>query len=119
LAKNKREFIVEGTPDVVLEIVWDFFESNKWPYPMKRDRSFLYEDRRPSRFVVSKPGKLETPLRFFGFAKRINVTAVRDEAGWTKLTVKASKAEHAETLAAWIQRELIENKAATRAESPS
>ena len=48
LAKNKREFVVEGTPDVVLEIVWDFFESNKWPYPMKLDRSFLYEDRRPS-----------------------------------------------------------------------
>jgi hypothetical protein len=52
------------------------------------------------------------------FVEQTSVTAVRDEPGRTKLTVEATKPEHAETLAAWIQKELIENKAAARAEAP-
>ena len=60
---------------------------------------------------------LESLLRFFWFVKQARVTVVRDERGWTKLVVSATKPEYAQTLAAWIQKELIENKAATRAEA--
>ena len=94
---------------------------------------------------ISKPGVLEAALGFawlmalslltsglflmvYGMwallvcpvlAKRVSVAAARDEPGWTKLTVEATEPEHAESLVAWIQRELIENKAATRAEALS
>jgi hypothetical protein len=157
LAKRRREFLVEGAPDVVLEMVQDFFESDEWPpCPVAERRwNFLHRARRP-RSVVSRPDDpikgrnkviasiskfpmLETPLRFlelvalsvltagvflviyavwiFLFSKQVSVTAVRDEPGWTKLTVEATKPEHAEVLVAWIQRELIENRAAARVEA--
>ena len=161
MAKRRSEFIVESAPDVVLELVQAFFESDEWPYPVEQGWSFLYRDRRPRSVVtrpddtvrgcnrvvilISKPGVLETALGFawlvalslltFGlflvvyvmwallirpvFAKRLSVAAISDEPGWTKLTVEATEPEHAESLVVWIQRELIENKAAARAQAPS
>ena len=120
LAKSKVEFIVEGTPDVVLEMIRGFLESDEWlPYPAERGRNFLHKYRRPRPVVT----RLDDPIKgrnkvvasiLFGFIKQVSVTAIGDEPGWTKLTVEATKPEHAETLAAWIQRELIENRAAAR-----
>ena len=157
MAKRRLEFLVEGTPDVVLEMVRGFFESDEWPpYPAaKRRWNFLHRDHRPSSVVsrpddpVKGPNKvvasisrfpmLETPLGFlelvalsvltagtflviyavwtFLFSRQVSVTAVRDEPGWTKLTVEATRPEHAEVLVAWIQRELIDNRAAARVET--
>jgi hypothetical protein len=128
LAKSKLEFIVEGSPGAVLEMVRGFFESDEWPYTVKRSRRCLHEAGRSPRAAVvaghnkvvasiSKPRMLESLLGFFWFVKQARVTVVRDERGWTKLVVSATKPEYAQTLAAWIQRELIENKAATRAEA--
>ncbi len=123
MTKSKLEFVIEGTLDVVLEMVRGFFESDEWPYPVKRGRGFLHGDRRP-RCTVSRP---DHPIKgrnkvvasiLFGFIKQVSVTAIHDEPGCTKLMVEATKPEHAQPLAAWIQRELIENKAAARVEAP-
>ncbi|MBV9453452.1 MAG: hypothetical protein JOZ19_04950 [Rubrobacter sp.] len=156
MAKRRLEFLVEGTPDVVLNMVQGFFEKEEWsPYPVQWDRNVLGGGR-SRRAVVTRlddPIKghnkvvasisafpiLEAPLGFlelvalslltaglflvaytvwtFLFRKQVTVTTVPDEPGWTKLTTEATKPEHTEDLVAWIQRELIENRAAARVET--
>ena len=61
MAKRRSEFIVEGAPDVVLELVQGFFESDEWPYPVEQGWSFLYRDRR-SRSVVTRPDDTESEV---------------------------------------------------------
>jgi len=60
LAKRRLEFLVEGTPDVVLNMVQGFFEKEEWsPYPVQWDRNVLGGGR-SRRAVVTR---LDDPIK--------------------------------------------------------
>lgn len=156
MARRRLEFLVEGTPDAVLNMVQVFFENGEWPFhPIQEDRNVSHEGRKRKAVVtrLDEPIKgrnkvvasisafpmLEMPLGVLElvalslltagvflvayalwtllFRKQVSVTAIVDEPGWTKLTVEATTPEYAEKLVAWIQGELIGNKAAARVET--
>ena len=114
MVQRKAEFLVKGNPDVVLDILRCFFESDEW----SRTPSDPVKKRNKVTALVEKPSMPKTLLWLVGYGKRVKVSAVRDEPGWTKLRVKARNPIHTQTLAAWIQKELIRNEAAACVGAP-
>ena len=135
--ENRTEFIVQGTPEVCLGLVRQYFESEEWPYSNMGDRSFVNKSNFDDHILTAGVSKdvsflncfmvLVLSIVTFGlffiawmiwteltFYPEVEVKVTADPIGpdTTRLTVISANPDHAEPVKEWIERELVKRKVA-------
>ena len=135
------DYVVEGTPETCLAKVEAYF-AGQWPYA----GSYRRAGGNTVRFIEAEPASLIdsaggwvvllglTVVTFGAFlpiyflywlvfrsnptTKGAQVVASPEAPGMTRLQTTASRENYAQELDAWVQAELVENRAAALAEGP-
>lgn len=136
------DYVVEGTPEACLAKVEGYLRS-EWPYPGSFSRPLtgsMIQFFKPRRTLIDSPlgwlvliglsvvtaGGFAVAYAFYwlvfrsGHGADMQIIAALEGVGKTLLTVKTDDARYANEVGAWIQSELIENRAAAwSAERPT
>ena len=102
---NGMEFVVDGSPEQCVAALWEYFVHGEWPY-----KGTVHRGDNNISFVEPAPGMVSVLWRD---AKAVQISAVAEGEGRTRLYVIPGRRKYADTLVKWIQKELVENKAAT------
>lgn len=133
-----KEFVVQGQPERALSLIFNFIQSKDWPYPGRVNHARPVAGLHYVVYVPPSNALWRNPLGFVLIGAltvvtgglfllvywlwrvewqaekipRASVTATPETPHTTRLSLTADKQEWGETLANWIQRELVENNAA-------
>src|SRR5829696_5142632 len=100
------EVVVDATPEQCIAALWEYFVHGEWPY-----QGTVHRGSNSIHFVEKEPGLISW-LLLWRDLKSVNISAMVESDGRTRLYVIPGRPQYEETLDRWMREELPSQAAA-------